>query len=80
MRVAQSCNMIAGKLVHNITDCHVYDRHIDIAKELINRPEHAAPKVSLNPEITDFYKFKTSDLIVEDYETEPQIKNIPIAI
>lgn len=80
MMVAQSCNMIAGKLVHNITDCHVYDRHIDIAKELINRPEHAAPKVSLNPEITDFYKFKTSDLIVEDYETEPQIKNIPIAI
>lgn len=80
MMVAQSCNMIAGKLVHNITDCHVYDRHIDIAKELINRPEHAAPKVSLNPEITDFYKFKTSDLIVENYETEPQIKNIPIAI
>ena len=80
MMVAQSVNMIPGKLVHNITDCHVYDRHIDIAKELINRPEHPAPKVSLNPEIHNFYDFETSDLIVEDYETEPQIKNIPIAI
>ena len=80
MMVAQSVNMIPGKLVHSITDCHVYDRHIDIAKELINRPEHPAPKVSLNPEIHNFYDFKTSDLIVEDYETEPQIKNIPIAI
>ena len=80
MMVALSVNMIPGKLVHNITDCHVYDRHIDIAKELINRPEHPAPKVSLNPEIHNFYDFKTSDLIVEDYETEPQIKNIPIAI
>lgn len=80
MMVAQSVNMIPGKLVHNITDCHVYDRHIDIAKELINRPEHPAPKVSLNPEIHNFYDFKTSDLIIEDYETEPQIKNIPIAI
>ena len=80
MMVAQSVNMIPGKLVHNITDCHVYDIHIDIAKELINRPEHPAPKVSLNPEIHNFYDFKTSDLIVEDYETEPQIKNIPIAI
>ena len=80
MMVAQSVNMIPGKLVHNITDCHVYDRHIDIAKELINRPEHPAPKVSLNPEVHNFYDFKTSDLIVEDYETEPQIKNIPIAI
>ena len=80
MMVAQSVNMIPGKLVHNITDCHVYDRHINIAKELINRPEHPAPKVSLNPEIHNFYDFKTSDLIVEDYETEPHIKNIPIAI
>lgn len=80
MMVAQSVNMIPGKLVHNITDCHVYDRHIDIAKELLNRPEHPAPKVSLNPDIKNFYDFKTSDLIVEDYETEPQIKDIPVAI
>ena len=80
MMVAQSVDMIPGKLVHNITDCHVYDRHIDIARELLNRPEHPAPKVSLNPEIKNFYDFTTDDLIVENYETEPQIKNIPIAI
>ena len=80
MMVAQSVNMIPGKLVHNITDCHIYDRHIDIAKELLNRPEHPAPKVSLNPKIKNFYDFTTDDLIVEDYVTEPQIKNIPVAI
>ena len=80
MMVAQSVDMIPGKLVHNITDCHVYDRHIDIARELLNRPEHPAPKVSLNPDIKNFYDFTTDDLIVENYETEPQIKNIPIAI
>ena len=80
MMVAQSVDMIPGKLVHNITDCHVYDRHIDIARELLNRPEHPAPKVSLNPEIKNFYDFTTDDLIVENYETEPQIKNIPVAI
>ena len=80
MMVAQSVDMIPGKLVHNITDCHVYDRHIDIARELLNRPEHPAPKVSLNPEIKNFYDFTTDDLIVENYETEPQIKNIQIAI
>ena len=80
MMVAQSVDMIPGKLVHNITDCHVYDRHIDIVRELLNRPEHPAPKVSLNPDIKNFYDFTTDDLIVEDYVTEPQIKNIPIAI
>ena len=80
MMVAQSVDMIPGKLVHNITDCHVYDRHIDIARELLNRQEHPEPKVSLNPDIKNFYDFTTDDLIVENYETEPQIKNIPIAI
>lgn len=80
MMVAQSVDMIAGKLVHNITDQHIYNKHVDISKELLNRPEHPAPKVSLNPEIKNFYDFTTDDLIVEGYETEPQIKNIPIAI
>ena len=34
----------------------------------------------LNPEVKDFYQFTTDDLIVENYETWPQIKNIPIAV
>ena len=80
MMVAQVSDMIPGKLFHVITDQHIYDRHVDIAKELLDRPEHPAPKVSLNPDIKNFYDFTTDDLIVEDYVTEPQIKNIPIAI
>ena len=31
-------------------------------------------------EIKDFYDFTTDDLIVENYQTWPQIKNIPIAV
>ena len=51
-----------------------------IIRELISRPAYPAPKVSLNPEVTDFYAFTTKDLIVEDYVTGPQIKDIPIAV
>lgn len=80
MMVAQSCNMVPGELVHVIADAHIYDRHVEIVKELIERPAYPAPKVSLNPEITDFYAFTTGDLLVEDYETGPQVKNIPIAV
>ena len=80
MMVAQVSNMTAGELVHMIADAHIYDRHVPIIRELISRPRHAAPKVSLNPEVTDFYQFTTDDLIVEDYECGPQVKNIPIAI
>ncbi len=80
MMVAQVCDMVPGELLHVIADAHIYDRHVDIIKELIARPEHPAPKVWLNPEVKDFYAFTTDDLHVEDYETEPQIRDIPIAV
>ena len=80
MMVAQVCDMVPGELLHVIADAHIYDRHVDIIKELITRPEHPAPKVWLNPEVKDFYAFTTDDLDVEGYETEPQIKDIPIAV
>ena len=80
MMVAQVCDMVPGELLHVIADAHIYDRHVDIIKKLITRPEHPAPKVWLNPEVKDFYAFTTDDLHVEGYETEPQIKDIPIAV
>ena len=79
MMLAQETGMIAGKLIHVIADCHIYDRHIPMIKELLDREEYDAPIVKLNPEITDFYKFTTDDLIIENYKYGPQIENIPIA-
>ena len=66
--------------MHVIADAHIYDRHVDIVKELITRPQYPAPKFSLNPEITDFYDFTTDDIRIEDYEKNPQVKNIPVAV
>lgn len=80
MMFAQSCGMIAGELVHVIADAHIYDRHIPIIKELITRETYPAPKVTLNPDVKDFYAFTVDDLLVENYQAGPQVKNIPIAV
>ncbi|WP_417229820.1 thymidylate synthase [Thermophilibacter sp.] len=80
MMVAQVSGMNAGELVHMIADAHIYDRHVDVVRELISRPTYPAPTVRLNPEVTDFYDFTTDDLIVKNYEHGPQVKNIPIAV
>lgn len=80
MMIAQVSNMEAGELVHVIADQHIYDKHVDIIKELITREQYPAPIVKLNPDIEDFYDFTTNDLIVENYQCGPQIKDIPIAI
>ena len=63
--LAQVCDMEVGELVHVIADAHIYDRHIPIR---------------LNPDIHDFYEFTTKDITVENYQTGPQVRNIPIAV
>lgn len=78
--LAQVCGMQAGELVHVIADAHIYDRHVEIVRELISRPTYDAPKFWLNPEVRDFYQFTRDDVKVENYVTGPQVENIPVAI
>ena len=78
--LAQVCDMLPGELMHVIADAHIYDRHVPIIRELITRPVHEAPDFWLNPEIHDFYEFTRNDVRVDNYVTEPQIENIPVAI
>ena len=78
--LAQVTGLVPGELVHVIADAHIYDRHVPIIKELIERPQYDAPTFSLNPEIKDFYDFTTDDLIIGEYKKNPQITKIPIAI
>lgn len=78
--LAQVCDMRVGELVHVIADAHIYDRHIPIIKELIQRPTYDAPTFWLNPDVKDFYEFTRNDVRLDNYVTGPQIKDIPIAI
>ena len=78
--LAQVCGYEPGELVHVISDAHIYDRHVPVIKEMIQRPQYPAPKFRLNPDVKDFYDFTVDDIIIEDYEKNPQITNIPVAI
>ncbi|MGI6752092.1 MAG: thymidylate synthase [Anaerovoracaceae bacterium] len=80
MMMAQVSGLKPGELVHVIADAHIYDRHIPIVESLLKRPSFTAPKVTLNPEVKNFYDFKPEDVWVENYEKNQQIKNIPVAI
>ncbi len=78
--IAQVSGLEAGELVHVIADAHIYDKHIPLVKELIQREQHPAPKFHINKDIKNFYDFTVDDVWLEDYVTGPQIKNIPVAI
>lgn len=80
MMFAQVSGLVPGELIHVISDAHIYDRHIDMVKEIITKPQHKAPTLKINPDIKDFYDFKVEDFELIDYEYEKLGKKIPVAI
>lgn len=72
--LAQISDLEVGELVHVIADAHIYDRHIPLVKELINRESYDAPKLIINPNIKNFYDFRVEDFTLENYKSGPQIK------
>jgi len=78
--LAQVSNLKVGELIHVIADAHIYDRHVPLIAELIQRKPYPAPKLLINPNIKDFYDFKVEDFILEGYQSGAQIINIPVAV
>ncbi|MBR7061869.1 MAG: thymidylate synthase [Clostridia bacterium] len=77
---AQVSGLKPGEFVHVIADAHIYDRHVPIVEEIIKRTPFPAPKVTLDPEITDFYKFTPESFKVENYLHGEKIGRIPVAV
>lgn len=69
-----------GELVHVIADAHIYDRHIPIVEELIERQDYPAPELVIDPTIKSFYDFRPEHFSLIDYQHGPHIKGIPVAI
>lgn len=78
--MAQVSGLEVGELVHVIADAHVYDRHIPIVEEMIEREQFPAPKFVMNMDVKNFYDFKVSDFALEGYEYTPLGKKIEVAI
>ena len=80
MMFAQVSGLKAGKLIHVIADAHIYDRHVELVKEVIAKPQHKAPKLKINPNVKNFYDFTLDDFELIDYEYEKLDKKIPVAV
>ena len=80
MMFAQVSNLKVGTLMHVIADAHIYDRHVEIVKEIINKKQHKAPKLKMDKSIKNFYDFTLDSFELIDYEYEQLDKKIPVAI
>jgi thymidylate synthase len=85
--IAQSVGMEAGQMTYVINDAHIYENQIDGIKEQLRRRDeklakdgklYDAPKLWINPDIKDFFKFDNSkelkDIKLIDYQHQGKIK------
>ena len=77
---AQVSGLQVGELVHVIADCHIYDRHVDLVKKMLDNPTFEAPKFVVDPSVTDFYAFTKDSFKMVDYQCNKFDYEIPIAI
>ena len=77
---AQVSGLLPGEFVHVIADCHIYDRHIPLVREMLDRPQYPAPELKLNPDIKNFYDFTVDDVVFENYVANPTGFKIPVAV
>lgn len=72
--VAQVSNMVAGEFIHTYGDLHIYENHLTQVEEQLSREPKTLPKLVLNPNVTDLFKFKYEDIKIEGYDPHPAIK------
>lgn len=77
MMVARDTGYEPGKFTHMVVNEQIYNRHIENAKELLNRQGDISkvPVMKLNKDKTNFYDFTIDDFELIDYEpVKPNLK------
>ena len=77
---AQVSGLVPGELVHVIADAHIYDRHVPIVERMLEQTPAPAPRLIMDPAVTDFYAFTTDSFRLEGYTPAAFEEKIPIAI
>ena len=77
MMVARDTGYEPGKFTHMVVNEQIYDRHIENAKELLDRQSDTSkvPIMKLNKDKISFYDFTIDDFELIDYEpVKPNLK------
>jgi thymidylate synthase len=79
MMMAQAVDLMPGDFVHTFGDLHLYNNHLDQAREQLGRECRSLPRMKLNPAVKNIHDFKFGDFELVDYNPHPSIK-APIAV
>jgi thymidylate synthase len=77
--VAQVVGLKPGDFVHTFGDLHLYSNHLEQARLQLSREPRPAPRLKLNPAVTDLFAFRFEDFTLENYDPHPHIP-APVAV
>lgn len=74
--LAQVTGFQPGLFTHVINNAHIYENQVEGIRTQLGRRDQAfdAPKLWINPEITDFYQFTDRDIKLIGYQHLDKIK------
>ncbi|RPG54415.1 MAG: thymidylate synthase [Flavobacteriales bacterium TMED96] len=76
MIIAQVCKLEVGEFIHTFGDVHIYSNHLDQVKIQLKRKPKKLPRIKINPDIDDVFKFTFDDFELIDYNPHPAIKAV----
>src|SRR5437667_12443526 len=79
MMMAQVCDLRPGEFIHTFGDLHLYQNHLNQAREQLSRDCRSLPRMQLNQAIKNLYDFRFEDFELFGYDPHPAIK-APIAV
>ena len=74
LMVAQVVDLRPGDFVHTFGDLHLYQNHLEQAREQLTRDCRSLPRLKLNPAIKNIRDFKFEDFELIGYDPHPSIK------
>ena len=74
MMIAHVSDLRPGDFIHTLGDAHLYQNHLEQAREQLKRAPRPLPRLALNPAVKDLFAFRYEDITLEGYDPLPHIK------
>lgn len=79
LMMAQVLDLRPGEFIHTLGDAHLYQNHLEQAREQLARSYRDLPTMRLNPKVRNIFEFKYGDFELVGYDPHPAIK-APVAV
>jgi thymidylate synthase len=74
MMIAHVTGYEPGEFIHTLGDTHLYENHLEQAKQQLQRDPRHLPTMRLNPNVESLFEFDYDDFTLENYDPHPHIK------